>query len=184
MSFSWTPHRFSGGALALDIANSVILRGDAARSTDRFAVPAQLADFAAAAGRYCGESELPLPLLPVPLENVARFLALREAVDACFRDRAAGGSDPLLLANLLEAIAGNLRHAASPRALDAAAARSALRLTGECLDGGGRLKVCANCGWLFLDRSRNRSRIWCDMTVCGNRAKASRHYRKVREGGS
>ena len=34
------------------------------------------------------------------------------------------------------------------------------------------------CGRLFLDRSRNRSRRWCDMTVCGNRAKARRHYRR------
>jgi predicted RNA-binding Zn ribbon-like protein len=46
MSFSWTQHRFSGGALALDIANSVILRGDAARSVDRFAEPANLKSFA------------------------------------------------------------------------------------------------------------------------------------------
>ena len=44
-----------------------------------------------------------------------------------------------------------------------------------------RLKICPNCQWLFLDRSRNRSRAWCDMAVCGNRAKASRHYRRNRE---
>lgn len=39
-----------------------------------------------------------------------------------------------------------------------------------------RLKVCRSpgCGWIFFDRSRNRSRRWCDMAVCGNRAKASR----------
>jgi predicted RNA-binding Zn ribbon-like protein len=35
------------------------------------------------------------------------------------------------------------------------------------------------CGWLFLDQSRNRSRKWCDMSDCGNRAKARRHYLKV-----
>src|SRR5918911_566004 len=36
------------------------------------------------------------------------------------------------------------------------------------------LRECAapNCGWLFLDTTRNRSRRWCDMKVCGNRAKA------------
>lgn len=33
-----------------------------------------------------------------------------------------------------------------------------------------------NCGWLFIDMSRNRSRRWCDMKDCGNRAKARRHY--------
>ncbi len=43
-----------------------------------------------------------------------------------------------------------------------------------------RVKNCADseCGWLFLDVSRNRSRRWCDMSDCGNRAKASRFYQK------
>ncbi len=31
------------------------------------------------------------------------------------------------------------------------------------------------CGWLFLDTSRNRSRRWCDMKVCGNRDKVRRY---------
>jgi predicted RNA-binding Zn ribbon-like protein len=44
-----------------------------------------------------------------------------------------------------------------------------------------RMKICGNCGWLFIDRSKNKSRTWCDMTVCGNRAKASRHYRRKKE---
>jgi predicted RNA-binding Zn ribbon-like protein len=41
-----------------------------------------------------------------------------------------------------------------------------------------RLKACPNdsCRWAFYDRSRNRSRTWCAMSVCGNRAKA-RSYR-------
>ena len=45
-----------------------------------------------------------------------------------------------------------------------------------------RVKECAaeNCNWLFLDKSRNRSRRWCDMAVCGNRAKARRF--REREG--
>lgn len=36
-----------------------------------------------------------------------------------------------------------------------------------------RLKVCASpdCRWAFLDTTRNRSRRWCDMAGCGNRAK-------------
>lgn len=41
-----------------------------------------------------------------------------------------------------------------------------------------RVKECAadDCDWLFVDVSRNRSRRWCDMKECGNRAKARRHY--------
>jgi predicted RNA-binding Zn ribbon-like protein len=39
-----------------------------------------------------------------------------------------------------------------------------------------RLRQCGGpeCGWMFLDTSRNRSRHWCDMKDCGNRAKVSR----------
>jgi predicted RNA-binding Zn ribbon-like protein len=46
-----------------------------------------------------------------------------------------------------------------------------------------RVKICAEpaCGWLFFDLSRNRSRRWCDMADCGNRAKARRHYRRRKE---
>jgi len=39
-----------------------------------------------------------------------------------------------------------------------------------------------NCGWLFLDSSKNHSRCWCDMRDCGNRAKVRRHRAK-RHGG-
>lgn len=40
-----------------------------------------------------------------------------------------------------------------------------------------RLKRCAEhtCGWVFWDTSKNRSRRWCSMKVCGNRAKARRY---------
>jgi predicted RNA-binding Zn ribbon-like protein len=36
-----------------------------------------------------------------------------------------------------------------------------------------RLKACAadTCRWAYVDRSRNRSRHWCAMEVCGNREK-------------
>ena len=59
-------------------------------------------------------------------------------------------------------------------------ARSAADLlTSADLD---RVRECAEtgCAWLFLDTSRNRSRQWCDMRVCGNRAKARRHYARTR----
>lgn len=43
-----------------------------------------------------------------------------------------------------------------------------------------RVKQCEGdlCGWLFFDTSRNRSRRWCSMADCGNRAKARRFYQK------
>jgi predicted RNA-binding Zn ribbon-like protein len=45
-------------------------------------------------------------------------------------------------------------------------------------DGGiDRIRLCANpdCGWLFYDDSRNRSRRWCDVAVCGNLLRVRRH---------
>jgi len=44
----------------------------------------------------------------------------------------------------------------------------------------GRLGLCANpeCGWMFLDSTRNHSRRWCSMQDCGSRAKARRYYRR------
>jgi predicted RNA-binding Zn ribbon-like protein len=39
-----------------------------------------------------------------------------------------------------------------------------------------RVKTCAvdTCRWLFLDTSKNHTRRWCNMKVCGNRMKARR----------
>ncbi len=49
----------------------------------------------------------------------------------------------------------------------------------------GRVKLCEadDCGWLFVDASRNRSRRWCDMAGCGNVAKV-RRFRARRRGGA
>lgn len=47
-------------------------------------------------------------------------------------------------------------------------------------DDRQRLKCCQGCGRLFLDASKNRSRRWCEMEVCGNRAKVAAHRRRTR----
>ncbi|MDI7861069.1 CGNR zinc finger domain-containing protein [Rhizobiaceae bacterium n13] len=179
MTFAWTPHRFAGGALALDVANSVILRSDPVRRTDRFAQPSQIDRFAAAAAELSAERTHFDGLAPVPAKDRPAFLALREAIDGYFRARVSGDATNDGLADLLEAIATILRHSGSNASLDTATARSALRLLS--MPDPERLKICGNCGWLFLDRSKNRSRFWCDMAVCGNRAKASRHYRRKKD---
>jgi predicted RNA-binding Zn ribbon-like protein len=52
----------------------------------------------------------------------------------------------------------------------------------ELMRGGEieRIKVCSNhtCGWLFVDRSKNRSRRWCQMSDCGNNEKSRRFLQK------
>lgn len=44
------------------------------------------------------------------------------------------------------------------------------------------VRTCAadDCNWLFLDTSKNRSRRWCDMKTCGNRAKARKHHERAK----
>jgi CGNR zinc finger/Putative stress-induced transcription regulator len=58
--------------------------------------------------------------------------------------------------------------------LAAAAAKVAIE---ERID---RVKICPadDCRWAFYDNSRNRSRQWCSMKVCGNRAKARAHRQR------
>jgi predicted RNA-binding Zn ribbon-like protein len=42
-----------------------------------------------------------------------------------------------------------------------------------------RMKICPadDCRWVYYDASRNSSRRWCSMKVCGNRNK-TRSYRQ------
>jgi predicted RNA-binding Zn ribbon-like protein len=49
-----------------------------------------------------------------------------------------------------------------------------------------RLRECSGeqCGWVFEDTSRNRSRQWCDMQDCGNLAKVRRYRTRLRKHGS
>jgi predicted RNA-binding Zn ribbon-like protein len=49
-------------------------------------------------------------------------------------------------------------------------------------DEAARIRVCGgpDCGWMYVDRSRNRLRRWCQMETCGTRAKSRRRYARVR----
>jgi predicted RNA-binding Zn ribbon-like protein len=64
--------------------------------------------------------------------------------------------------------------------------RSLLSLSAADLmisDALHRVRACHNpeCRWLFLDTSKNHTRRWCDMKVCGNRMKA-RRFKAQRKG--
>ena len=62
----------------------------------------------------------------------------------------------------------------------------AIEWQAQAQDTRRRLKVCRNprCRVAFYDRSRNRSAVWCQMAVCGNRikTKAYRERRQARPG--
>lgn len=44
-----------------------------------------------------------------------------------------------------------------------------------------RLKYCGSCKWLFYDKTKNKSRKWCDMEDCGSRDKALRYYHRQKK---
>ncbi len=64
--------------------------------------------------------------------------------------------------------------------------RLRLALAGAALDATrldrSRVRRCESdrCVLLYYDMTRNRSRRWCDMAVCGNRAKARAHYHRTK----
>ncbi|MDJ0949272.1 MAG: ABATE domain-containing protein [Alphaproteobacteria bacterium] len=132
---------------------------------------------------------------------LGRAIALREALDGVFGAVAAGRRAPKDgLAVLNRELANALAHARVStrrggfvwawskddppldRPLWPIARSAADLLTAPELQ---RVKRCGgrDCGWLFLDTSKNNRRRWCEMEVCGNRAKARRYYARHRNGG-
>jgi predicted RNA-binding Zn ribbon-like protein len=119
--------------------------------------------------------------------------ALRAVVDAIAEDRAA---DERALATVNRALARRdavelvpapqgarvgHKHVGDP--IDGALARLANPLVALVASGDAdRLRICANdtCRWAFYDTSRTGRRRWCDMSTCGNRAKAARHRARLR----
>jgi predicted RNA-binding Zn ribbon-like protein len=75
---------------------------------------------------------------------------------------------------------GSAELAPAHAGLDGALARLLVAVVRAQADGSWqRVKACRehSCHWAFYDGSRNRSGVWCDMAVCGNRTKV-RAYRK------
>jgi predicted RNA-binding Zn ribbon-like protein len=122
-----------------------------------------------------------------------RAIALRESIYHVFSPLAAGvepdqAAFEVLNEHLSRALAqvrisrdGWTWHVSDPgeRFLMLVALSAAEILTSERV---ARVRECADeeCGWLFIDASKNRSRRWCSMSDCGNLAKARRFQAKKR----
>jgi predicted RNA-binding Zn ribbon-like protein len=169
------PFTFVSGDLALDFAGTVLHR-DTARE-DLLSSPRRLAEWAAAAG-----------LVDVPPgvseAELARALAVREAVYRLARAAMTGadlGQEDIGVVNAAAAAApvtavlttSGVQRAGTADAVTATVARAAVALLGG--PGAGRIRECGDppCTRLFVDTSRARSRRWCDMGGCGNRAKVA-----------
>lgn len=191
------------GSLALDFANTVggTRRDPKEYLTDYGALVRWSAATGAIDGRLAGAlRERALERREEAARAYGNALELREAIFRIFDAVATGGipSGPDL-ASLNERLGSAMRalHVVSEgdgfdwRAesepddletmLDPIVRDAAELLVSSDLD---RIKQCGgeNCAWLFVDASRNRSRRWCDMADCGNRAKQRRHYRRKQRG--
>lgn len=194
-----------GGRLCLDFCNTV--RDRTGDPDERLTDYGELVGWSWRAGILNSEEAARLRRMArrSPTEAVAvheRSVALREAMHEVFLATATNrrvDADSLELLNfelgramarsqVVNADGGfTWVWAEGGRALDSMLwpiARSAADL----LTGGdlSAVRQCGGraCGWLFLDTSRNRTRRWCDMRLCGNRAKARRHHERVRAAGA
>ena len=83
-----------------------------------------------------------------------------------------------------EADGARARHEAAGEGADAALAL-VLGVVAEAMADGtwSRMKACPgpHCGWVFYDGSRNRSRQWCSMQLCGNRVKGREFRARQRQ---
>jgi len=177
--------------LALSFVNTRYWRGRAA-PTETLNGAADLAAWCAAEAGIAA---------PAPgADEFAAALALRESLARLFAAHARGDTPPagdLDAVNAALALAppriclatapGGLAWAAPVPASWPSARAALLWSAADLLTGPRRDRVrqCDNpeCRYLFLDGSKAGTRRWCDMSSCGNRAKAHRHYQRRKAGG-
>jgi predicted RNA-binding Zn ribbon-like protein len=172
------PH---GLDLPIDFVNSL----DVDAHTDALSSPAELTAWLADAGLIAER------VRPATAGDHVHAIELREALRALML--ANNGEDPdpragreLELAarrgklGVHFADTGAVSLLAGAQGVDGALARVLIPIAHALEDGTWqRVKACRahDCQWAFYDRSRNRSGVWCEMAVCGNRTKV-RAYRE------
>ena len=192
----------TGGSLCLDFANTL---GDRPRAThEHLRDYAALLRFSRQAGSLSDPELNDLDTLYADCDGCVepifdKVIQLRESIYRIFSEIAGGGAPQGQDIDRLNAVLHkalrqleirgngdrfNWAWGGPTQALDRPLwpiARSAAELLTS--DSLGCLRECASetCSWLFLDCSRNQRRRWCDMSTCGNRAKARRHYQRKKQ---
>jgi len=198
----WRFH-LTGGALCLDFANTLSWRRGKA-PIERLVSYDDLVSFARQAGiidepqtRMLRAAAARQPRRAVRVHREA--LELRALIDRIFTTivggRPATRSDLAALNARLAKVSAGMRvvrdglayawddgGGSLGRVLAPVVRSAAALLTSAEL---AKLRQCgaADCGWLFIDLSRNQRRRWCDMRVCGNRAKARRYHHRMQRAG-
>lgn len=172
----------------IDLLVEFVNTRDIEEETDSLAGPSDLGDWIA---EHTGEH---LPELEEA--DLRRVIELREALRAMLRVNNGVDADEVELEPLRLAaersryrlsFAPDGRLALAPARGDLSGFESRLLLAIErlqCEELWPRLKACTDdgCQWAFYDATRNHSRTWCSMDVCGNREK-TRRYRERKGSG-
>jgi predicted RNA-binding Zn ribbon-like protein len=191
-----------GGELALDFANTSSGRGWPTHK-EHLRSAADIVDWAGHArvlppedAAWMREAARAQPEISEPL--LARALELREDIYVVASEIAAGRSAPSdRIQSLTRAHAHCLANAnlapfggrfvwswtVRQAAVEAILGPISLSAMTTLLQADlSRIKMCQGekCGWLFIDATKNKSRRWCEMEVCGNRAKQRRFGAKAR----
>jgi len=169
------PFTFVSANLALDFAGTLRYRDT--EPDDLLSSPAMFGDWSVAAGLVDSPPD-------VSDQELARAVAVREAVYRLALSAMTGqdrGQRDLDLVNAAAAAPpvtaaltpGGVRRAGTADEIIATVARAAVALLGG--PDAGRVRECEDtpCSRLFVDTSRAGSRRWCEMSGCGNRAKAA-----------
>jgi predicted RNA-binding Zn ribbon-like protein len=187
--------------LCLDFVNTVDLRRSL--RVEGLHSPADLVAWAAGHG-VLDEEQAAARAARDRRDPSAAARAFAEAIDvreALFEALSAGVRGELPLRDHLATVNAALGAHASPPRLEPGPERlelrwgpedsilgPVLRSAAELLTGPElpRLRECPGspgkaCGWLFVDTTKNGSRIWCVGTLCGNRTRAHRRYRRERD---
>jgi predicted RNA-binding Zn ribbon-like protein len=162
----------------LEIVQAFVNTAEVESGSDELATPDALA-------AWLSEHALVEGNVEASEQDLERTRALREAIRALLYVNSGGELDPeapAVLDTTAERADLRLRFDAGGASLipgaggvDGAHGRL-LAIVAEAMRAGtwARLKACRSddCRWAFFDGSKNHSRAWCSMAVCGNRAKA------------
>ena len=155
MAFAWHDHHFINNNKGLDFANTVVWRALPSRREDRMQDDANAIAWAA------------FLAMPPPASPLTELVGAREAIDSYYRFGTGWGT---LVSHYARTIGRDpflemVLHDAVKLAFSVEKAR---------------VKICGNCGWLFIDRTRNANKRWCIKELCGSRTRSRRHYHNKR----
>lgn len=171
---TWVDRRPAPGRL--ELIRAFVNTLDCARGPELLKRPEQARDWLVKHG--LADTDLRLNA-----NDFRRVLSLREAFRSLLLANAGAAHDPDATATLNEVAR---RAALAPRIAEEGTAQlviaaegldkalgelAAVMFDAMAANSWTRLRACPSCKWGFYDHSRNQSSRWCDMNVCGNRAK-------------